>query len=78
MAETLKSLFIVYERASGQKINFQKSSLCCNPTMNDNLKVDNLQVPLVENFDKYLGLSTLVSRNKRQAFGSIQDWVCRE
>lgn len=40
-AETLKSL-LAYERVSGQKINFQKSALYCNLTMNENLKASNL------------------------------------
>lgn len=76
-AETLKSL-LAYERVSGQKINFQKSALCCNLTMNENLKAsisDNLQVPLAENFIKYLELPMPVGRNKRQVFGSIRHRV---
>ena len=77
-AVTRKLLILAYERALGQKIIFQKLALCCNPTMNENLKAsisDNLQVPLVENFDKYFGFPMLVGMNKKQVFGSIRDRV---
>lgn len=70
----LKSILLLYEQASGHKINYNKSALCVNPSMKVSVS-DLLGVPIVENFSKYLGLPTLVGKNKKQAFGSVRDKV---
>ena len=74
----LKSILLAYERASGQKIIFTKSALCCNPTMAASLKadiLDILQVKVIDNFDKYLDLPTFVGKDKRKVFGVIRERV---
>lgn len=37
--------------------------------------LNTLQVPIVENFEKYLGLPTFVGKNTWLVFGSIRDRV---
>lgn len=65
-ARYLKFVLDAYEKASGRKIIFQKSTLCYNPTMQAFMResiLNTLQVPIVENFEKYLGLPTFVGKN---------------
>lgn len=77
-SETVKQCLYVYELASGQCINFQKSSL----TFNTNTIVacrqevcGTLQVAGVNNHGLYLGLPSFVDRNKHEAFAYIKDRV---
>lgn len=72
----LQAILASFEKVSGQKINFDKSTLCCNPAIGSILREsisNSLQVRVVENLDKYLRLPTFVGQNKRLVFGSIRD-----
>lgn len=74
----LKECLDLYEKASGQKINFQKSSITFSSSVNEDtrsLVCDFLQVQETSNNGKYLGLPSLVGRNKSQIFSYVKDKV---
>ncbi|KAK2665076.1 hypothetical protein Ddye_003650 [Dipteronia dyeriana] len=67
-----------YEAASGQSINFEKSALSFSPNVsircvNEIKSLFNIGV--VSCHDKYLGLPSSITRNKRQVFEDIKDRV---
>lgn len=65
-----------YVAASGQCINFEKSSLyfSSNTTTESREKIkETLGMREVERFDSYLGLPTLVGRAKYQTFSFLKD-----
>ena len=70
-----------YADASGQCINFEKSSVyfSSNTTreQRDNMKMV-LGVKEVDRFDTYLGLPTLVGRSKYQTFSLLKDRVWKK
>lgn len=74
----MKECLCVYEEATGQKVNFQKSSI--HFSKNTGLTAINavsqiLQVqPSMENF-VYLGLPSFVGRNKNKIFRYVKDKV---
>ncbi|XP_057418938.1 uncharacterized protein LOC130713163 [Lotus japonicus] len=65
-AECLKEILVTYERASGQVVNLDKSMLSVSrnvqQTSFDELK-HLLGVKVVESYDKYLGLPTIIDIN---------------
>lgn len=74
-ANEVKQCLTCYEQASGQIVNFHKSSICfsTNTTAQVRELVSNiLQVQQTEGFGKYLGLPYVVGRNKRMAFNYIE------
>ncbi|KAK9950614.1 hypothetical protein M0R45_006095 [Rubus argutus] len=74
----LKDIFINYEMASGQKINFDKScvSFSKNVMLDQQLSLASiLTVERVEKHDLYLGLPMEISYSKVEAFGSITEKV---
>lgn len=67
-----------YASASGQTINFDKSSIWFNRNVNDDIKylIGNiLGVRKYETFSIYLGLPSLVGRNKRDILGYIKNII---
>ncbi|KAK2654873.1 hypothetical protein Ddye_014729 [Dipteronia dyeriana] len=65
-------------RASGQKVNYQKSALCVSkrvPRRRMVLLADTIGVKLVDCHVKYLGLPSFTGRNKWELFSSIKDIV---
>ncbi|WCJ24888.1 RNA-directed DNA polymerase (reverse transcriptase) [Euphorbia peplus] len=77
-ATAVNECLSAYKRASGQKINFTKSSISfrkhclvesCTVT-SDILGVTTVSIP-----DKYLGLPSIVGRNGSQVFGFIEDMI---
>lgn len=60
----LRELFMSYDQASGQKINFEKSSIASL-----------LRAVWVDTHEKYLGLRMDVSYSKMEAFGFLQEKV---
>ena len=59
-------------------INFQKSSISFSRNMPSDLKeaiCSYLQVPMTENHGKYLGLPSIVGKNKKTIFSFIKDRV---
>lgn len=74
----LKDIFIDYESASGQKINFDKSSVAFSPNIivahQTNL-ADLLGVQRVDKHDSYLGLPMEISYSKNTTFGFLKERV---
>uniref|UniRef100_A0A803NT31 Reverse transcriptase domain-containing protein n=1 Tax=Cannabis sativa TaxID=3483 RepID=A0A803NT31_CANSA len=74
LAEVLRT----YSTLSGQCINFNKSNLCVGRKishMEGQRLATSLAVTFIENHTKYLGLPAFVGRNKKEAFGVIQNKV---
>lgn len=70
----LRNVIKTYEAASGQAVNFQKSSICFSPNVDQALVEDIKNVfgiEVVERHAKYLGLPSSISRNKRDIFTPI-------
>ena len=67
-----------YERASGQKINSDKTTLFfSNNTSNDTKdEIKNLLgVAEIKEYERYLGLPTVVGRKKKASLNFIKDRV---
>ncbi|KAL5800890.1 hypothetical protein ACOSQ3_032522 [Xanthoceras sorbifolium] len=79
--EKLKQILNVYEKASGQRINLQKSNITFSPNVEDVCSASILNCLGLVNaqaHDKYLGLPTLVGKNKRKTFSDIKERVWRK
>ncbi|XP_057415840.1 uncharacterized protein LOC130710549 [Lotus japonicus] len=80
-AECIRSILAVYERVSGQVINFDKSMLSCShnvPSTCFNELKELLGVNAVESYDKYLGLPTLIGKSKNQVFNFVKERVWKK
>lgn len=67
-----------YERASGQELNANKTTIFFGGKVTDSakLQVQNLLgVPEIMEYEKYLGLPTVVGRHKKASFNYIKDRV---
>ena len=73
--QTLLNILAKYERASSQQINRAKTTLffskSTNADMQNRIK-DMLGVTVVQQYEKYLGLPSLVGRNKKESFTHIK------
>lgn len=72
----IKHCLHLYEQASGQMVNFSKSSLLFSPNVNEDAKIDIcnlLQVPICMNHGNYLGGPCLIGRNKAKVFAFIKE-----
>ena len=68
----------LYSTASGQLINFEKSSIYFSSNKDGgqrNWIKTQLKVRGVDRFETYLGLPTLIGRSKYQAFAVLKDKV---
>ncbi|GAA0162497.1 hypothetical protein LIER_18578 [Lithospermum erythrorhizon] len=75
---TIRNLVECYSKASGQCININKSALVCSPSVadSDGSKLGKiLQIPVVEQHDKYLGLPSTIGRSKREMFNGIKSRI---
>ena len=66
----------MYERVSGQAVNFEKSCVSFSPNLTEfdkQLLADCLGVRRVEFHDKYLGLPVLVRKSKKETFAYVKD-----
>jgi len=74
----IKEILEVYGKASGQQVNFEKSSITFSPNSNQDIK-DRvgavLGVDTETAHDIYLGLPTMVGRKKIRMFNSVKDRV---
>ena len=67
-----------YERALGQKLNANKTTIFFggNVTDSEKLQVQSLLgVPKIKEYEKYLGLPLVVGRHKKASFNYIKDRV---
>ncbi|XP_050222666.1 uncharacterized protein LOC126672755 [Mercurialis annua] len=77
-ARVVKAVLKSYEGLSGQKINLQKTNIMFGANVMSSLKkdvCDLLNVGEVADQGKYLGLPSLVGRNKRAVFSFIREKV---
>jgi hypothetical protein len=75
-ASVLKNILSVYETASGQAINLQKSEFYCSrnvPTEAREAVANQLGVSQVLGTGKYLGLPSMIGRSKKSTFKFIKD-----
>ncbi|XP_057993055.1 uncharacterized protein LOC110651573 [Hevea brasiliensis] len=77
-ASVVNSIISNYAMASGQLINFSKSLLCfstnTSPAVHDSI-TNILHVIEHDNIGNYLGLPTVVGRNKKEVFQFVKDKV---
>ncbi|XP_042962497.1 uncharacterized protein LOC122296769 [Carya illinoinensis] len=71
-------LLEVYEKASGQMVNKEKTSMVFSKNVSSTTKAEIMQfwgVQQQQNYDKYLGLPPMLGRGKHQAFFGLQNKV---
>nr|XP_023903860.1 uncharacterized protein LOC112015657 [Quercus suber] len=71
----------VYEEASGKKINRSKTSLFFSKSIPEDVKHGikvTLGVPEIMQYEKYLGLPSLVGKRKKESFNYIKEKVWRK
>ncbi|XP_061993460.1 uncharacterized protein LOC133711342 [Rosa rugosa] len=74
--QAISNVLEVYGKASGQQVNFHKSSVTFSKNVgivNQRLFASSLGVEVVESHEKYLGLPTFVGKNKTSTFQYIQE-----
>ncbi|KAL5574782.1 hypothetical protein UlMin_016481 [Ulmus minor] len=77
----LRQCLVLYEKASEQSINFDKSALSFSPNTGEMDREDicaMFGVTQVEGHDMYLGVPIFSMRNKRLQFGYIRDRVFKK
>ncbi|KAK6163122.1 hypothetical protein DH2020_002963 [Rehmannia glutinosa] len=77
-ATTLQFAIGLYERASGQRINREKSGILFSPATPmgiQNRICSILNIPEVGGHGKYLGLASVIGANKQQIFSDIVDRI---
>ena len=71
----------IYEKCSGQQINRSKTTIFfskfTSKKIRDHIKVA-LGVPEIKQYKKYLGLPSLVGRNKKAIFNYIKERIWRK
>ncbi|KAL0408848.1 UNVERIFIED_CONTAM: hypothetical protein Sradi_1819200 [Sesamum radiatum] len=76
--QNIKEILEVYRLASGQEINFHKSSMAFSRnTINGMRQViaQELNIRVDNKMELYLGLPSKASRSKRELFSTIRDKV---
>ncbi|KAL0011249.1 hypothetical protein SO802_006357 [Lithocarpus litseifolius] len=79
--ETIAEILQTYERASGQRINLEMSSVYFSSNTSDRQKgqiLDVLGVNEVDRFETYLGLPTLIGRAKYHTFSFLKDRIWKK
>nr|XP_023875073.1 uncharacterized protein LOC111987580 [Quercus suber] len=74
-------LLYKYEEALGQKVNRSKTSLFFSKFVPEEVKHGikvKLWVPEIRNYEKYLGLPSLVGKRKKESFNFIKEKVWRK
>ncbi|XP_057418946.1 uncharacterized protein LOC130713173 [Lotus japonicus] len=80
-AQCIKNILGAFERAYGQRINFDKSMLSVSRNVHDNRFNEIkqlLQVKAVGSYDRYLGLPTIVGKSKTQIFNFVKERVWKK
>ena len=76
--EKIKNIFNIYEAASGQMVNKDKTTLFfsrnTNEATQEAIKVS-LGLPAIQHYEKYLGLPSFVGRNKKACFTHIKERI---
>ena len=74
--DELQRLLGVYEKASGQQLNRAKTSLFFSSNTSRDVQEEiktQLGAKIIKQHKKYLGLPSLVGRNKRTTFNAIKE-----
>lgn len=77
-AKTLKGILNEYERASGQSVNFHKSTVFFSMNTKEedkNIMLGILGMRSSNNAEKYLGLQNMVRQGKRASFQYLQNRI---
>lgn len=80
-AQTINKVLNLYQTASGQLINLDKSEISFNRNVLEEKKImfqGWMQIKAVECHSKYLGLPAFVGRSKHQVFNFVQDRVWKK
>ena len=78
---TLQRILAVYESASGQQLNRAKTSLffSSNTSRENQEEIKNrFGAQVIRQHEKYLGLPSLVGRNKRISFNTIKEKLSKK
>ena len=76
--ETIQGILSHYERASGQQVNKDKTAIYFSkhtPKASQNVIKEALEVPIIRQYEKYLGLPSFVGRNRSESFTQIKERV---
>ncbi len=76
--ETIQGILDKYEKASGQQVNRDKTTIFFSkntPEASQNVIKEALEVPIIRQYEKYLGLPSLVGRNRSASFTQIKERV---
>ena len=79
--EQVIDILSIYEGASGQKLNMEKSVMSFSRNVGlekKNLLLNKLKFKAVDDYDKYLGLPTCLGSSKKAIFQTIQDRVWKK
>ena len=74
----VQDILSLYEEASGQKLNWEKTNIFFSKVVNEETKAEIsnfLQVPEVREYEKYLGLPAMVGRNRKASLNFIKERV---
>ncbi|XP_019180182.1 PREDICTED: uncharacterized protein LOC109175373 [Ipomoea nil] len=74
----VKQCLELYEKLSGQSINYHKSSICCSKNTTDEERDEVAAVfgvAQANDFGKYLGLPSFIGKNKKQVFAFIEEKI---
>ena len=79
--DALQKVLRVYEEASGQQLNKVKTSLFFSSNTPTTIKEEikgRFKAQVIKQHEKYLGLPSLVNRNKRNSFNDIKEKMCKK
>ena len=76
--EKIQDILACYEGASGQAVNKDKTTLFFSKNTNAQMQQaikSSLNVPAIQHYEKYLGLSSFVGREKKACFIQIKERI---
>ena len=79
--QNILEILHIYERSSGQQINKAKTPIFFSKSTSEEEKLlikDTLGVVEIQNYEVYLGLPSLVGKNKKASFNYIKEQVWRK
>ena len=74
--DVIQGILVLYENASGQKLNREKTTLFFSKATSEKRKleiIEKLGVSEVKEYERYLGLPVVVGRNKKASLNFIKD-----
>ena len=76
--QVIQNILVLYEQASGQELNREKTSIFCSKVVSEETKANLsafLGVQEVKEYEKYLGLPAVVGKKKKTSFNYIKERV---